>query len=330
MDTEAYFLKLLEKSGITYKINDDCAWLSPLLNHTKDINKNSYIIATDSFIEDIHFRTQNFNQGKESIDIKSTNIKRYVNKNQWLSYENLAKKAFLVNISDILSSGALPKYALLSIVLPKKIHHSNIKDIISGLVDICKTYNIKLIGGDTMCGDKLAFNITMIGNLIGKYISRNSIRNGDLLAYTSIRNGDLGTSLYALRMLLRYGAYKNVIPYNYIESNDRLSRFTLPFLRMQFLKRSYRLLHACMDISDGLANEISRLERQNKLTFYPFKILKKQVYQSGEEYELLFSFSKKHGNALKKIANATRTKIHIIGRFGRYKPQFFSAIKWHT
>lgn len=328
MDTEAYFLKLLEKSGITYQINDDCAWLSPLLyNRTKHIKKNSYIIAADSFVENIHFRTQNL---KQNTNHNEKPTKHYAYKNQWLSYENLAKKAFLVNISDILSSGALPKYALLGIVLPKQIHRKNIQEIISGLSHICKTYNIKLIGGDTMCGNELAFHITMIGSLIGNYLHRNAVKNGDLLAYTSIRNGDLGKSLYALRMLLRYGATKNVVPYHCIESNDRLSRFVSPFLRMQFLKQSHRFLHACMDISDGLANEIKRLEKQNKLTFRPFTPLKKQIYQSGEEYELLFSFSKKHSNALKKIANATRTKIHIIGQFGRYKPHFFHTIKWHT
>lgn len=327
MDIEAYFLKLLEKSGITYQINDDCAWLSPLLyNHEKNIKKNSYIIAADSFVENIHFRTNRFNQNKYN----AKHIKYYAYSNQWLSYENLAKKAFLVNISDILSSGALPKYALLCIVLPKTINRTHIQEIISGLAHICKTYNIKLIGGDTMRGNELAFHITMIGNLIGHYLHRNAVKNGDFLAYTSVRKGDLGASLYSLRMLLRYGAHKNIIPHHCIESNDRLSRFISPFLRMQFLKRSHRLLHACMDISDGLANEISRLERQNKLTFRPFKTLKKQVYQSGEEYELLFSFSKKNSNALKKIANATRTKIHIIGQFGRYKPQVFNAIKWHT
>lgn len=327
MDTESYFLKLLEQSGITYKINDDCAWLSPLLFSKMANNKGSYIIAADSFVENIHFRIQH-SQDKQSGNIKPINCSN--RNNQWLSYDNLAKKAFLVNISDILSSGALPKYALLGIVLPKTLQRTHIQEIISGLTQVCKTHNIKLIGGDTMRGNELAFHVTMIGNLIGRYIHRNGVKNGDLLAYTSARKGDLGSSLYALKTLLRYGAHKNIIPHNCIESNDRFSRFTLPFLRTKFIRRSHRLLHACLDISDGLANEIKRLEKQNRLTCHLFSALKKQVYQSGEEYELLFSFSKKHAAAIKRIANATRTNIHIIGQFGRYKPHFFHTIKWHS
>lgn len=318
MDKESYFLNLLAKSGITQNLNDDCALLSPLLFK----NKN-YVIATDSFIENIHFKIchKPFSNKK--------NFTSYTHKNQWLSYENLAKKAFLVNISDILSSGALPQYALLSIVLHKKMQNTQIREIIQGITKICKEYNIKLIGGDTMCGAEFSFHITLIGNLIGKYLHRNRVRNGDLLAYTSMRKGNLGNSLKTLKNLLRQGAHKNIIPHHNIESTHRDSRFILPFLRMNFIKKSHRLLHACMDISDGLANEIKKLESQNKLTLLPYSTLKKEVYQSGEEYELLFSFKKSNLSALQNIADSTRTKIHIVGQFGRYKPIFFHTIKWH-
>lgn len=332
MDKETYFLQLLQQSGVTYQITDDCAWLSPLLYNQKQNgikNTKSYIIAADSFIENIHFRIQHTTYNiQQHIAYKA--IKRYTYPNQWLSYENTAKKAFLVNISDILSSGALPKYALLAIVLPKTLQKEQIKAIVSGITQICQTHRIQLIGGDTMCGNELAFHITIIGDLIGHYLHRNAIRNGDLLAYTSMRKGDLGNSLKTLRILLRYGAQINTIPHNCIESANIYSRFALPFLRIQFLKKSHRLLHACMDISDGLANEIKRLESQNKLAFTPLSNLQKRVYQSGEEYELLFSFPPKHLHALQKIAHTTRTRLHVVGKFGRYKPHFFHIIKWHT
>lgn len=322
MDKESYFLALLTQSGITQNLNDDCALLSPLLFK----NKN-YIIAADSFVENIHFKIHHLeNKKRHSVN----NFITYTHKNQWLSYENLAKKAFLVNISDILSSGALPQYALLSIVLHKKIQNTQIKEIIQGITQICKEYNIRLIGGDTMCGNELSFHITIIGNLIGKYLHRGRVREGDLLAYTSMRKGNLGRSLNTLKKLLRYGAHKNIIPHHNIESQHRDSRFTLPFLRMNFLKKSHRLLHACMDISDGLANEIKRLESQNKLTLLPYSTLKREIYQSGEEYELLFSFKESNLSALQHIADSTRTQLHVVGKFGRHKPHFFHTIKWHT
>lgn len=343
MDKESYFLNLLAQSGITQNLNDDCALLSPLLSKDK-----RYIIAADSFVENIHFKMchkdSNFLHPKPchySNELDSKVLPKYTKSptpthkdrdstNKWLSYENLAKKAFLVNISDILSSGALPQYALLSIVLHKDMKNTQIKEVIQGITSVCKEYNIKLIGGDTMCGRELSFHITLIGRLIGKYLHRDRVKNGDLLAYTSIRKGNLGSSFKTLKKLLRYGTNKHILPRHVIEMTHRDSRFALPFLRMAFLKKSHRLLHACMDISDGLANEIKRLESQNKLTLLPYSTLKKEVYQSGEEYELLFSFKEKNLTALQRIADSTRTQIHVVGKFGRYKPHFFHTIQWHT
>lgn len=325
MDKESYFLNLLAQSDITQNLNDDCALLSPLLSKDK-----KYIIAADSFVENIHFKMCH-KDSKIHFHPKHCHHSNEIDsKHKWLSYENLAKKAFLVNISDILSSGALPQYALLSIVLHKDMKNTQIQEVLQGITSICKAYNMKLIGGDTMCGKELSFHITLIGRLIGKYLHRDRVKEGDLLAYTSMRKGDLGSSFKTLKKLLRYGTNKHILPRHVIETTHRDSRFALPFLRMAFLKKSHRLLHACMDISDGLANEIKRLESQNKLTLLPYSTLKKEVYQSGEEYELLFSFKEKNLTALQRIADSTRTQIHVIGKFGRYKPHFFHTIQWHT
>ncbi len=335
MDKETFFIKELKNTGITKDLNDDCAWLSKLLYNGNTPNKNKqYIIAMDSFVQDIHFRLPNkinhYNQTsmKQYIDI--TKLNRYVVPHQWLSYENLAKKAFIVNISDIFSSGALPKYALLSICIPSYFTRDNIKEIIKGINQICRQYNIYIIGGDTICGDKLEFHITMIGKLIKNYIGRDSVKNGDYLAYTSNRNGNLGNSIKTLTRLIRYGATINKIPLNTIESLNPYMKFATPPLRDRFILKANRFLNACMDISDGLSSEIKRLESINNLHFLSFYNIQKQVYQSGEEYELLFSFNPNNLIKLQKIALLTRIKLHVIGKFGFYKPKHLHSIKWHN
>lgn len=304
---ESFFLKNLKRTGITKNLGDDCALLTHFIK-----DKRHYVVAMDSFAQDIHFL---MSHNKDS--------------NKWLSYENLAKKAFLVNISDIISSGALPKYALLSITLPRGINKIEILEIINGIKEICDIYNICIIGGDTTKGKNLAFHITLIGELQGNYLNRNNIRNGDFVAYTSARTQDLGRSFKALKNLLRYGSKINKIPKNVLEIKSAYAKFCAPILRDKFLFKAQKLLHACMDISDGLAAEISRLEKLNAMHFLPFKILKKDVYQSGEEYELLFTFNPKNLNALRKIAQQTRIKIHIIGKFGRFRKTNIKAINWN-
>ena len=102
-----------------------------------------------------------------------------------------------------------------------------------------------------------------------------------------------------------------------------------PVLRCNFMVKAKKAIHACMDISDGLANEIRRLESLNSLQFKAFRPIQKEIYQSGEEYELLFSFSPKYLTMLQKIAKLSRIHIHVIGQFGRYKKMHFKTLTWH-
>lgn len=334
MDIESFFLSNLKKSGIVGNIDDDCALLtlanakfskidSNILN-----NKKNYLVAMDSFIQNTHFKI-----AKDSNIIESkfaTNkLKSYTNFNQWLSYKNLIKKAFLVNISDIISSGGLPKYALLSITLPRNITTKQMLEIINGAREICVQYNIKIIGGDTASSDILSFHITLFGKLDGKYLKRDGVKNGDFVAYTSGRRSDLGRSFKALKTLLRFGANINHLPRNFLENNGAYSKFLSPILRESFLLKVKNKLHACMDISDGLASEIRQLERLNRVHFLPFKMLKKSVMQSGEEYELLLSFAPKNLIALKREATKARINLHVIGKFGRFRETKMRVKTWH-
>ena len=365
MDMENFFLHSLMQSGITKTLDDDCYLLAGLLS-SKAIHANNkqnrYVIAMDSFVENIHFRcihdslqmpyhqitckpisshaSSRYCIHKQIPNLSSvmqhyeyhnhtTQLWRYVMPNQWLSYESLARKAFLVNISDIISSGALPLYALLAITLPHNLQKTSILEIVQGIQSVCKQYGIFVIGGDTTKGDALGFHITLIGKLCSQYLSRKSVQCGDFLAYTSSRKTNIGSSLKTLRNLLRYGATINKIPAHAIESRNRYIRFMNPVLRCNFMVKAKKAIHACMDISDGLANEIRRLESLNSLQFKAFRPIQKEIYQSGEEYELLFSFSPKYLTMLQKIAKLSRIHIHVIGQFGRYKKMHFKTLTWH-
>ncbi|RDU72701.1 thiamine-phosphate kinase [Helicobacter aurati] len=306
MDRESFFLHVLQESSVIGKLNDDCALLQC---------SNKLLVAMDSFVEGTHF-------------LLHTGFYP-----QWISYKSLARKAFIITISDIISSGAKPKFALLAITLPKYLTKLNIREIVAGIEEVCSEYQIRLIGGDTIKGSNLCFHVTIMGELQGKYLSRDRVLCGDLLAYTSIRNGDLGSSLHALRTLLRC---KTKIPNTQrgvIESANIYARFGNPLLRGNFLFKAQRYIHACMDISDGLGMEIQRLQKINGLGLSLRKSFKhscpKHVYQSGEEYELLFSFFPKDLLALRYIAKLCRIKLHIVGQFERVKKQTLPIILWH-
>ena len=73
-------------------------------------------------------------------------------------------------------------------------------------------------------------------------------------------------------------------------------------------------MNASMDISDGLFFELERLSKQSKVGFEFFDEIHEDIGTSGEEYEVLFSFDKKHLNKIEKIANKHNIKLNIFAK----------------
>jgi thiamine-monophosphate kinase len=98
------------------------------------------------------------------------------------------------------------------------------------------------------------------------------------------------------------------------------SRFINPELRGGFLYQASKYINSAIDISDGLNRELSRLSDINRVGFRFLHTKTKQELYSGEEYELLFSFSKNRVDIIKSIAKKHRVKIDIfaVAKRGRY------------
>ena len=69
-----------------------------------------------------------------------------------------------------------------------------------------------------------------------------------------------------------------------------------------------------MDISDGLNTDLGKLLKASKKGAKFTKKLSKFELSSGEEYEVLFTFSPKNLSAIKRIVAKTRTKINIFAK----------------
>lgn len=295
MDRESYFIKKLISSPIARGIGDDGVVFSknPAQLHKgrgacifNDIKSPVY--AMDLFWEGVHF------------------------KREWLSATQIAKKAFLVNISDILAMNAIPKYALLGISLPKNLSKSFIDDFISGIIGVCQEFKIHIVGGDTICGKELGIAITMIGEINTKGLFRIGAKIGDLIVHT----GKIGGSYTELKKLLRTNQVGN-----------KKSRFYEPILRAKFIYAMSRFAHLGMDISDGINAELNRLSILNNLCF-KLKNPYDKSYQSGEEYEMLFCISPKDYPHAQKLAHLHRVDLTCIGKVVRGKNSYRAKL-WH-
>jgi len=224
-------------------------------------------------------------------------------KRSWMSLKSIAKKSMLVNISDAIAMNAKPQNALIGIVIPRYFSLKELRELSDGFEEIAMEYDINIIGGDTTSGDKLMISITLISQT-KKAIYRDSMKCGDLIAYT----GNLGNSQKGLTKLLRGGKLSS------------RSRFITPTLRGKFFYESSKFINSGLDISDGLSKDLSRLCKQSSLGVKFLKKILKSVTCSGEEYEMLFSFSPKNMEKIKSIAKKNRTEITVFAKAvrGRY------------
>ena len=266
MDLEEYFIAHFAKSSKA--IGDDAAYKSGLL------------YSQDAFFEGVHFRRE------------------------WMPLGEIAKRAMLVNISDAVAMQAIPRYALLSVAVPRDITKKELKELAFGFKEAASAYGVEIIGGDTIANSKLDISITII-SASKKPLRRKGIKHGHLLAYT----GRLGKSAKELKRLLRGGKI------------HARSKFRSIELRASFLSKARRYLSAGMDISDGLFSDLAKLSSINGVGYCFFWPVAKEVGCSGEEYEMLIAFDARYKNAIMRRAKQARTALTIFAqaRRGRYK-----------
>lgn len=262
MNTENYFIKQFKSRHI----GDDGALI------------DNMVYSKDAFFENVHFKTK------------------------WMNYYQIARKAMLVNISDAVAMNAKPKYALLSIAMPKDITKVQMKELHDGFVSVCDKYGVEIIGGDTIANTKLDITITII-SVSDKPLLRSKIKHNDLVAYT----GELGRSSKELRYLMSGGKVHSK------------SKFIDVKLKRTFIKNSTRFLRAGMDISDGLFSDLGKLSSINNIGFNFHSKISKEIACSGEEYEMLVVFDKRYKKTILRLSKLSRTKLTIFACVSRNK-----------
>ncbi len=117
-----------------------------------------------------------------------------------------------------------------------------------------------------------------------------------------------GSGSYRLREDLRAKISKN-------------SRFVRPVLRDKFFYKAAKFISAAMDISDGLAQDLPRLLEASGVGARWIARPSGAALQSGEEYEILFSFAPKFLPKIYAIAAKTGVSINIIAEVCLRTPQ---------
>lgn len=271
MNKEFEFLNIISNSldNSSY-LGDDCAYL----------DEYKLAVSSDSLIEDIHF-SMSF-------------MKPY----------EIAQKALLANISDILASGATPKYATIN--LSGKLNKDFIKEFYKGINNTAKEFNLKIIGGDLTSSNKITISITIFGDYKNR---KTSSRKNAKKDYIVALAGEFGSSAQGLYDL------QNGLKDNYFISCHKKPKL-YPEISSQIALNATKP-YAMMDSSDGLIDCLYQISSKSNVRIdieyekIPKKTLNKDfVLSGGEDYSLIVCLDKEDFN---KINGLTKIGTCSIG-----------------
>lgn len=278
--------KTYYQSNLVKGVGDDTAVLRET---TKDI-----VMAVDIFTEGVHFSRKTMTP----LDI--------------------GYRALAANISDIAAMGAVPTSYLIGVVVPDHWTFEELDCIFKGMKELASSYQMDLIGGDTVSGDQLTLSITIMGVVEKeKARYRNQAEDGDIVFVT----GTLGDSRAGLNILTSNQKVKH--------QDYFIARHRRPDPRVQFAQRLTSIKRLALnDISDGIANEAKEIAEASDVTltlselalptskyFNQFTIEQQLQWKlfGGEDFELLGTVSKEDWDIVQLAAKETDTKVTKVG-----------------
>lgn len=212
-----------------------------------------------------------------------------------MNYFQMGVKTVIMAISDIVAKGAIPRWFLLSVVVPSDLDENELKEIIRGVKKTCEEYNVSFSGGDLGEADDVILTGVALG-IASRVVPRNGARPGDTVWST----GEFGLTGAALHYLLKGGQGGNII--------DRLKEaFFYPRIDVRVGSIISRIASSSMDSSDGLAITLNTIARKSgvKITLDRIPIAKEALSYAkynninplslalygGEEFEIIFTVS---------------------------------------
>lgn len=210
-------------------------------------------------------------------------------------------KALCRAVSDIAAMGGLPKHALITIAVPRTTEVAWLRGLYTGLRRAARKFGVGIVGGETSRSPGQAFiSVALTGEVKRtSCVMRGGGHAGDFLYVT----GRLGGSLAGKHL-----------------------DFTPRLAEARWLTENFRI-RAMMDLSDGLAADLTRLASASRCSFEisEEKIPRNpgctsaQALEDGEDFELLFAVAPRDASRLEarwrvKFSKLPLTRIGLLTR----------------
>jgi len=234
----------------------------------------------------------------------------------------LGHKSLAVNLSDMAAMGAAPRWATLSIALPR-VDARWLKAFMGGFMRLARRHRVDLVGGDTTRGP-LTICVQIIGEApAGSALRRDGARAGDDV-WVSGSLGDAALALAALKGRIRIAAG---------ERRQLEGRLHAPAPRVALGVALRGIARSAIDISDGLVADLGHICERSKVSAVvaldrvPVSATMKRhlgrpvaraaLLAGGDDYELCFTAGRSRRDAVTRVARRLRTRLTRIGAIVR-------------
>jgi len=235
------------------------------------------------------------------------------------SWNELGWRAMAANLSDIAAMGGVPRYALVSLALPRHTEVEDVASLYRGMIELAQQAGVAIIGGDITSAPLVAITITVLGstrNQDKRVLTRSTAKPGEQVAVT----GYLGASAAGLEMLSKQ------LQFDPEATAFLRNAFVHPYPR---IAEGQLLLDAgvetAIDISDGLISDLKQICKAShvgariEIDCVPIHRLVRANFgdkslelalSGGEDYELLFTGS---AEVIDRVKMAASCPVTVIG-----------------
>ncbi|HEU4365246.1 MAG TPA: thiamine-phosphate kinase [Candidatus Krumholzibacteria bacterium] len=286
--------------GVVIGIGDDAAVLRPLRGE-------DLVVTVDSLVEGRHFRRA------------------------WLSWRDLGWRLAAINLSDIAAMGAQPKFALVSLAVPRDVPARAVRAIERGAARHLGRHGAVIVGGNlSSTSGPLVCDLTLIGTCRHGKAWRRGARSGDAIVVA----GELGAAAAGATLL---------------SSKPRPARsaalvraFARPVPRLDIAAalRGVVAVHGAIDVSDGLSSDLihmceaAGLGCEVKGTALPIprsvaafcraRGIDATIWamDAGEDYALVLGVAPQRAAEVCRRIERAGVRASVIGRFTRRRGDY--------
>jgi len=222
----------------------------------------------------------------------------------------VARKMVRVNLSDLAAKGAKPFAVMMNAIFPQSVTQEWLIGFAAGLKQDLETYQIALIGGDTVSTPgPLCLGITAFGW-------------GDPIQSPHRSGASVGDDIWVSGTIGDGGAGLHAVPGTYLKS-----RYDLPQPRLNLGQAIAGVVSAAMDVSDGLVQDLGHIAKASSLgaqiqtdqiplssEFQAAGYTALQAMVMGDDYELLFTAPRTAADRLQSLSASSGVDITRIGR----------------